>query len=283
MHSTDDHEHGWARARLELHRARLLEPGEDERLQAHVQACAACRDVLDLSRAATPDAETSAHVPSSVLARWPGVAADLPTLERGLVEQHLRECEHCRDDLRVAAVTSTLAPSPLTVVRWERTWAIAATAVAASLALMWWAVPPGPNGPSRQTAPVPVSAGPLPMSATPFTIAPSPVMLHDVTRGDGATEAVLIEPERLEPVVLAFEPFDLPDDTPVALEFASRSGVVLALLSRTQVELYPHRQLVVGDAGHPVADGDYSLRLIAWPGAANADTQSFALTVRRRH
>ena len=42
------------------------------------------------------------------------------------------------------------------------------------------------------------------------------------------------------------------------------------------------RTVVVGDSVHPLADGDYLLRLIAWPGTVNADTQSFTLTVRRR-
>lgn len=283
MRSADHHEHAWAQARLELYRARLLEPDEDERVQAHARLCAACRDGLGMSRAGAPDAATGEHVPSSVLARWPGAAADLPTLERELVEQHLSDCEHCRDDLRVAATAATVAPSPRVVVRWERVWAIAATAAAASLAVTWWAAPLGPRGPSRQMAPDRASAEPRPMSAMPFTLAPSAVVLHDVTRSGGAAAAVLIEPGPREPVVLAVEPFDVPDSTPIAFEFVTRSGGTFARLSRTQAELYPHRQLVVGDASHPVADGDYVLRMIAWPGAANADTQSFALTVRRRH
>mgnify|MGYP001396357405 FL=1 len=126
MRSADDHEHAWAQARVELHQARLLEPDEDERMLAHAAACDACRDALAGQPA--PAAETVSHVPASVLARWPGVATNLPALERELTEQHLRDCEHCREDLHVAGTPATAAPTPLVLVRWERLWAIAAMA-----------------------------------------------------------------------------------------------------------------------------------------------------------
>lgn len=278
MRSTDDHEHAWAQARLELHQARLLEPDADERLRAHAAACDACRDVLETPRA--PDTESGAHVPASVLARWPGVSADLPALERELIEQHLRDCEPCREDLRVTTTPAAATPARPGLVRWERVWAIAATAAAASLAVMWWVAP---RGPVREPAPASAPAEPSPMSPVPFTLAPSPVTLRDVTRGGGVPAAAVVEPGANEPVVVAFEPLDVPDDTPVAMELSTASGALQARTMHIQAELYPHRQLVVGDAGHPLADGDYVLRLIAWPGSARADTQSFALTVRRRH
>lgn len=287
MPIAEDAEHAWSQARLELHPARLLGPEDELRLEAHVAACDPCREALAAVRARGLPPGHGEHIPASVLARWPAIARDLPEIEGELVSQHLRDCPSCGEDLRIAQAHAApalvrLRPEP---VRWERLWAVAATAAAAGFAILLWVAPHGPVAPTPASGTLAPMATGAPESRTRLSIgtAPVAVSLRDVTRGDAHAGAAIVAPGPREPVMLAFEPLDVPDDTPVALEIAAPAGAVLARLACTQRDLHPARQLVVGDDAAPLAAGDYLLRVIAWPGTVRADSLSLAFTVRRRH
>ncbi|MEQ1834278.1 MAG: zf-HC2 domain-containing protein [Candidatus Eisenbacteria bacterium] len=270
MLGAEHDEHAWAEPRLELHRARLLDSNDEARVDRHVLTCTSCQDTLQAMSIPAPDA--GSHVPASVLARWPHVAGSLPALERELIEQHLNECGPCREDLRIAGAVRTAPRARITRLSVERVWALAATAAALSIALAWWRSP-ADREPTQPASPVRVLRG---------EIAPGPVVLHDVLRGTGSASATIAEPRGREAVALELVPFEVSDDTPVVIEVVSPLGEVALRMLQTQGELYPHRQLVLGDSIAPLPDGDYVLRLIARPEGAPADTQSARFSVRRR-
>jgi hypothetical protein len=242
-----------------------------------------CRESLDAVMAGAPDGGAE-HLPASVLARWPAVADEMPALERELIEQHLADCAWCREDLQLsgrARAGSTGTPRRTepwrTRASWLGVWATTATAAAAALALLWW------HGPHDRPPSRAIVAAPPPMA---LHITSAAVRLEDVMRGAAPASPTLVEPGAGEPVALGFDPAFVADETPVELELASRTGSTtgptLARAMHTQRELYPGRSLLVGDEASPLADGDYRLRVIEWPGTARADTQSYAFTVRRR-
>ncbi len=276
MRNAEHDEHAWAQPRLELLHARLLSPADEARLERHVQTCADCRDTfVQMSRLGP---EPGAHVPASVLARWPRLASVLPTIERELITQHLQECDACREELRIAASAREAAGREVslgprvTPINTDRIWALLATAAAVCLALAWWRTPAVRD--AGQPAP--------PAPALPVTIAPAPVLPQDVMRGSAEEPVTMAEPRGHEAVALELRPFNVADSTPVVVEVVSATGVVALRMLRTQGDLYPHRQLVLGDPRSPLPDGDYVLRLIARPDRAPADTQSARFSVRRR-
>jgi len=268
--------HAWFARRLEAFRAGVLPEGEAEHMEEHLATCAGCRAVLE----ASPAGEAGRHVPASVLARWPGTAADLPALEREMVEHHLARCPACREALAIATAARTReVPGrvlPLDARRRPGAWLAAAAAAAAVIFVAGQVVPrrhaPGPPPAASFGAPL----------AIDVRAGSGGVRLRDVVRGAGAPAATALEPGPREALVLEVEAPDAPDDAVVTLELSRPAGGVLARTSRRERELYPGRRLVLGTAAAPVPDGAYLLRVIAHPAGAAADTQGYAFTVRRR-
>jgi hypothetical protein len=284
MSNSDVSRHLWFRDRLEALAAGILDPDEERRISEHLASCPECREAAPGASIGEPGAGRGEHVSASVLVRWPRIAASMSALERGLVEHHLARCEACREDLRLAAAAMTAhgpggpeeRKRPWLRIRreiWLGGWAIGATAAAAALAITW-----------RISALERPAVGPAstPPVALEIQVARAGAHLRDVTRGSGAPAATTLDLAAREPVVLSFEPLNVPDDAQVGLEVARAGGGVVAAVGRRQRELYPDRRIILGSESSPLPEGEYVLRLIARPGAASADTQSYAFVVHRR-
>ena len=274
--------HDWASARLELHHAGLLGPEGDALLLAHAAGCERCADALR-AQAEDARAEHGTHVPASVLARWPALAAALGPLERELVESHLADCAACREDARLAREVARpgtglgMGPARVVPLPWRGSVARAGAAVVAAVAglvvLWWWSAGPHEapvTGAVTGHAAILVGAG-----------TPGAIELRDVTRGGTPAPPVTLTPRRGEPVTLAFEPLDVADDTPVDVVVASASGTAFVRTHAAQRMLRERHALRVGDVASPLPDGDWTLRVVAWPGTARADSQVWAFRVRR--
>ena len=104
----------WARSRLPAYLSGLLvEPGEEERFRSHLDECERCRPLLEEFRA-DPEGvmmealeEGMAHLPASLIGRWPRIKDDLPELERAMVLRHLDDCAQCRLELEFLEQNAT--------------------------------------------------------------------------------------------------------------------------------------------------------------------------------
>ena len=276
MSTPFDHEQ--LRTRLELLALGLLDGTTETQLQQHVSGCPECRESLATIRQSWLPSANDGHVPVSLLARWPAVARTIPAQERELVERHIARCAECRQDLEhsqhPAFVHTTSASTQRHARRWERAWAVAASVVAVSSIGLWWT--------DRRPAPAPqdiatkVNAVPLRMTVIP--VGPAMTGARRAQQQMPGLDLQVVEGDLLS---LRVTPLDVPDDTPIRIELLRTDGALLASLDYPQRALYPDRQVVVGERGHPLPVGSYELRMVAWPGTSHADTQSHHFSVSR--
>lgn len=92
--------HRWVRARLVPWRAGLLDPGDAERVAAHLRECPSCH-ALETAFAIAPASDLGQHLPASLIAQWPQASRSLRGLERALARHHLERCTECRQDLEL--------------------------------------------------------------------------------------------------------------------------------------------------------------------------------------
>src|SRR5262245_65156030 len=81
-----DDGHLWVRRRLAAWRAGVLEELEAARVDAHLAACAECRELAD-AYDATPTAEAGTHIAASLVSEWPRAQRSLRGMERTLVRR----------------------------------------------------------------------------------------------------------------------------------------------------------------------------------------------------
>ena len=141
-------DHLWARRQLATAAAGLLPDADEERLQAHTEVCADCREswreqMLALAGEgpeADPDGER--HLTPAMIARWGLATQTLAGLERETVRRHLERCGKCRADLEALGHSPELAVAPVlrAVARPRRSfgaglaWGVGVTALAAVVA-----------------------------------------------------------------------------------------------------------------------------------------------------
>lgn len=143
-------DHAWVRRRLAAAAAGLLADPEQERLLAHLDACADCaRDWQEQMQALAgeePEGNTigERHLPPAMIARWGQASGALRGAEREAVRRHLERCADCRADLEAAGqrpqLGETAAPATTRGARAGRgfgaglAWGVGVTALAAAMA-----------------------------------------------------------------------------------------------------------------------------------------------------
>ena len=143
-------DHAWVRRRLAAAAAGLLADPEQERLLAHLDACADCRgdwqEQMQALAGEDPEGDASGerHLPAAMIARWGQSGAGLRGAEREAVRRHLERCADCRADLAALgqrpALGETAAPAATRGARTGRgfgaglAWGIGVTALAAAIA-----------------------------------------------------------------------------------------------------------------------------------------------------
>ena len=153
--------HDWAIRRLTAFGIGLLPEEETLELEAHLVTCDDCRARL-ASIAPGPGRE-SAHLPASLIARWPRAARTLEGVERELVEGHLQRCASCRATLEFAGHAAVLPTvGPVARVRLPRVgrsrrvwvWSLGLSGAAAGVIAWILATQPGsfPLGPGGSTS-----------------------------------------------------------------------------------------------------------------------------------
>lgn len=105
-------EHAWTQRTLPGYAACLLDDDEIARIDAHLAACAECRELATRMTATEFPRAGRRHIPADLLARWDRLSPKLAGLERELVQQHLDGCDECRECLRVLGHEPVIATAP---------------------------------------------------------------------------------------------------------------------------------------------------------------------------
>ncbi len=105
--------HLWVRARFDARALGLLDEADDARFAAHLAECDACAVLAETHRANLPPSpRPTPHLPTTLIATWAHVSAELRGLERRMVREHLESCAECRRDLELLGHASVLASDP---------------------------------------------------------------------------------------------------------------------------------------------------------------------------
>lgn len=105
-------EHDWTQRTLPGYAACLLDDDEIARVDAHLAACEACRELATRMTTTEFPRTGRRHIPADLLARWDRLSPKLEGLERELVQQHLDDCDQCRECLRVLGYEPVIAAVP---------------------------------------------------------------------------------------------------------------------------------------------------------------------------
>lgn len=238
-HPAPEDDHAWVRRRLAAAAAGLLADPEQERLLAHLDACADCaRDWQEQMQALAgedPDGENAGaagerHLPPAMIARWGQAAGALRGAEREAVRRHLQRCADCRADLVAVGQRPELgepaAPARLSGSRTNRgfgaglAWGVGVTALAAAIA-----------GALLLPQPTTVTSGVLPWVA-PATL-----------RG-GASAVVDLEAGAASLTVLTAVPTDVDPTRPATVSILDPAGQVL-LTSTVTPEMQTKRTVSI--------------------------------------
>jgi anti-sigma factor RsiW len=240
-------EHRWSRGQLATAAVGLLSDAAEERLQAHLAACAECRASWNEQMRALAgegeeaDPEGGRHLPAAMIARWSLASRTLQGREREAVRSHLERCQDCRADLaalghRPELTGLSAAPRPARSPRSfgaGMIWGVGVTALAAAIAGL--ILLPTAQDPANELLPW----------VAPVTMRSGNVATLELTAGAAGF------------TVLAAVPTDLDGRRTATVTVFGPTGT--ALISATVTpELQAARtiSLVIRD-GHGIAGGDY--------------------------
>lgn len=259
--------------RLVLHEAGLLtEEGEAE-LQAHLEVCAACREIRDEHAAEKTGDGGNGHIPSAMLARWDRVSASVRGLERDLLARHLVACEACRRDLELAGYEPVFLDEPEPGPLPQTPAGDAGTTRFLRLdprARRWAWFQGAAVGAVLAAAAVAVVLRPSPRVVEPQTL---PWVVPGATRGSAPQVAVSPGARK---VLLAVPTPPVDPGVEVRLSVTGPSGSIIMDLTLAPERLQSPTIMAVLSDPHGLEPGLYSVRLLP-KGAAEPKVLSFRL------